>query len=145
MLGLLSDLLLVSATLGLAFWCRILSQRLRPAHTAEKEAGPPSVTPDIVEGLKERLIQLDSAIAVSASQVADRVARMEEMNRQADDRIGRMEMLLASLEDLEEESADRLLQEEVQRRDTIPAMATMPEERLPSFRAARNAVSGGRN
>lgn len=142
MLGLVSDLLLVSATLGLAFWCRMLSRRLALADSTAGKSAAPSVAPEAVAALEHRLAQLDAAISAQASQTADRAARLDEANRQADDRIGRMEMLLASLEDLEEESADRLLGDDARRRDPLPAM---PEEQIPSFRAARNMASGGRN
>ena len=140
MLSLLSDVLLIGATLGLAAWCRVLSLRLRAADEA-RPAGPerrPPAEPAAVAALEGRLAALEGAVAASLARLTDHAGRVGEANARADDRIGRMEMLLASLEDLEEESADRLLQEGAAR---APAPAE-PPERLPSFRAARHAVAG---
>lgn len=133
-LSLLSDLLLIGATLGLAAWCRQLSMRLRAF-----DAAPRADATDLAGRLSELAAQiapLEAVIAAASTDTIDRAGRVEAANRLADDRIGRMEMLLASLEDLEEENADRLLQ--------VGGPPTVdPVERMPSFRASR-LESGGR-
>lgn len=136
-LSLLSDLLLIGATLGLAAWCRLLSRRLRAADDAGAAPAAPSIDAGAVDALAAKLAALEGALAAASGRLSDHAARVAEANAQADDRIGRMEMLLASLEDLEEESADRLLQDAERSRDPAPA------EPLPSFRANRLAVAGG--
>ncbi len=96
--------------------------------------------PGAVYALAGRLTAIEEAVAAAATRLTDHTTRLADANAQADDRIGRMEMLLASLEDLEEESADRLLQGSD---PTRGSSAVEPAERLPSFRAARQVTAGG--
>lgn len=139
-LAFLSDALLIAGTAALATWCWILGRRLR-AIDATATTPVPAIPSEAVSRLEARMAELDAALATSASRASDHAARVDAANRAADDRIGRMEMLLASLEDIEEEHADRLLQDEGLR---VRAEADAPDESLPSFRAARHAASGGR-
>lgn len=127
-LSLLSDILLIAATVGLAVWCRLLSNRLRAFNAAD--AG----TEETIAALARRVDDLRTSIAAARIDTTGRDARIAELNAGADDRIGRMEMLLASLEDLEEESADRLLQ---------AATPGEPTDDVPSFRASRSPAAGG--
>lgn len=120
-IGLISDVLLLAATGGMALWCRILTRRLKAFNNLDTGLGGTIATLTLqVDDLK------DSLAAVTA-QSQDRGAVIEAANQQADDRIGRMEMLLASLEDLEAEATDRLLEEETAHQAEI----------VPSFRASR--------
>jgi len=121
-LTLLSDFILVAATVGMALWCRVLTQRLRAFNDLDKGLGATIATMTL------QVDDLQKSIAEATAQKDDRVERLEAANATADDRIGRMEMLMASLEELEEETAERLLSDP----DDVPDM-------LPSFRAARPA------
>lgn len=129
MLSLISDLLLICATLGLATWCWFLARRLRKFDAAEPH-GEIS-TPDPTERIEDLNARLDAA----ALAAVDRAIRIETATARADDRIGRMEMLLSSLEEIEEESIDRM---------TTDARFANDADSLPSFRATRSADNGGR-
>ncbi|UWQ18441.1 hypothetical protein [Jannaschia sp. M317] len=121
LLGLLSDLLLLSATIGMAIYCRVLSKRLRAFNDLETGIG------GTVAALSLQVDQLQSSLQAARSDVDDRTDRMTEGVAAADDRIGRLEMLMAGLEDLEAE-----LQE--------PLHATTQEDAdaAPAFRAFRH-------
>jgi len=126
---LISDVLLVAATLGMALWCRILSQRLKVFNDIDTGLG------GTIAALSLQVDDLKASIASAAAsaQGDDRARILSAATEKADDRIGRMEMLLASLEDLEEEASDRLL------RDPVPPVGIEP---MPSFRAARTVDFG---
>ncbi|SDY44799.1 hypothetical protein SAMN05444004_101466 [Jannaschia faecimaris] len=120
-LGFISDVLLLAATCGMALWCRTLARRLRAFNDLDAGHGGSIATLTLqVDDLKE-------SITAATEQTDDRSALLKAANAQADDRIGRMEMLLASLEDLEDEAADRVLD------NPIPERADV----LPSFKASR--------
>lgn len=120
-LGLISDVLLLAATCGMAIWCRMLSKRLRSFNDLDTGLGGTIAT------LTLQVDDLKASLAQATVQTIDRGASLDAATAQADDRIGRMEMLLASLDDLEAEAADRLL-------DTQPHDHA---EAVPSFRASR--------
>ena len=125
----ISDVLLVAATLGMALWCRILCQRLKAFNDIDTGLG------GTIAALSLQVDDLKASIASAAAsaQGNDRARILSAATDKADDRIGRMEMLLASLEDLEEEASDRLL------RDPVPPVDIEP---MPSFRAARTIDFG---
>jgi uncharacterized protein (DUF1778 family) len=125
----ISDVLLVAATLGMALWCRVLSQRLKAFNDIDTGLG------GTIAALSLQVDDLKASIASAAAsaQGNDRSRILSAATEKADDRIGRMEMLLASLEDLEEEASDRLL------RDPVPPVDIEP---MPSFRAARTIDFG---
>jgi len=125
-LGLISDVLLLAATGGMAIWCRTLSKKLRAFNDLDTGLGGTIAT------LTLQVDDLKASLAAATVQSKDRGASLELVIAQADDRIGRMEMLLASLDDLEAEAADRLL-------DPTP---TDDVDCIPSFRAGRRS---GRN
>lgn len=124
-LGLASDLLLLAATLGMALWCRALARR------PKVPAAPAGVPDKELAKLREEIAELRTALDDRPEAPPPDNAQEERLARSieaADDRIGRMEMLLASLEDLEESAADTIME----------AAADAPTaETLPSFRASR--------
>ena len=126
-LSFLSDILLLGATAGMAFWCRALRMRLKAVD------GIDARLEDRLTALGDKLRSLEEVATAAETSTDDHEARVKAVNADADDRIGRIEMLLASLEEIEEESADRLLQEPGH--EEVDAM--------PSFRAARPAAFGG--
>lgn len=137
-LGLLSDLLLLGATAGIALWCRHLAKRLRAFDDVDTGLG------GTIAALSKQVAALEASLAASrdaATQEAQtRAAGIDEAVARADDRIGRMEMLLTSLETLEEEAADRLLHDPYG--TAQPTHAHEPEEFEPGFRASRGQFSG---
>lgn len=123
-LGLISDVLLLAATGGMALWCRVLTKRLKAFNDLDTGLG------GTIAALKLQADDLQASIAVATEHAHDRGAALDEATTRADDRIGRMEMLLTSLEDLEAEAADRLLAE-----PTVDETVF-----VPNFRAARSAT-----
>lgn len=122
-LSLLSDILLLGATLGMVAWCFVLSRRLKSFEGVDESVA------DTVAGLAKQIEDLREKLAETQAEADDRGEKLTEATARADDRIGRMEMLLASLEDLEEETADRLMETTAE-----PPVV----EAMPSFRAARS-------
>ncbi len=97
-IGLLSDILLLAATLGMAAWCRILKRRLEAFDDVDAGLGGK------IAALSSQVDDLKASIAAAGERTEDHDTRLQAANAAADDRIGRMEMLLASLEDLEAEA-----------------------------------------
>lgn len=102
-LSLISDVLLLAATCGMALWCRVLTKRLKAFNDLDTGLG------GTIAALKRQVDDLQTSLATATDNTRDRNVALDEVNARADDRIGRMEMLLTSLEDLEAETADRLL------------------------------------
>lgn len=102
-LGLISDVLLLAATCGMALWCRVLTKRLKAFNDLDTGLG------GTIAALTQQVDDLQTSLGAATEHTRDRNVALEELNVRADDRIGRMEMLLTSLEDLEAETADRLL------------------------------------
>ena len=106
----------------MAVWCRLLSRRLKAADGVERNYGT------TIADLNRRLDDLKSSLASAVAEKDDRAERLRAETIRADDRIGRMELLLASLDDLEDRVADRFPAD-----PGDDAEATV----LPSFRASR--------
>ncbi|WP_298437058.1 hypothetical protein [uncultured Jannaschia sp.] len=122
MIDLLPDVLLLAATIGLAGYCHHLSRRLQAFDAADTTR---------VSMLDEWSHQVDAAkstLETAARTGHDLEQRLDGLVASADDRIGRMEMLLNSLDDLE---LDRHRREA----DEIAA-----SEVVPGFRAIRHAA-----
>ncbi|CTQ33246.1 hypothetical protein [Jannaschia rubra] len=126
--SLLSDILLLSATLGMALWCHLLTRRLRGFDDAEK--GPGAAIADLkvqVDALAERVAATTRATDAAAESLRAAIVA-------ADDRTGRMEMLMISLGDLEDRGAERLAE---------AAMVDVAVGPIPGFRAARTGDAAG--
>ncbi len=137
-LSLLSDLMLIAAALALATWCWQLSRRLRSqAPEGGQAAGEVS---DAVATLRREVGELRAAIAATR-RVEDRDnIRLVELNEAADDRIGRMEMLLSSLEDIENGDVGRSAESGAEGDQEVEALRH--PEPLPRFRASRGTFGG---
>jgi hypothetical protein len=94
-LSLLSDALLLTATLGLAIYCRSLTRRLRAFHDVENGLG------GTISSLSSQVDQLKAALDAAARIGDTRGAEIDAACARADDRIGRLELLLAAAEDSE--------------------------------------------
>ena len=125
-LGLFSDLLLLCATAGMAFWCRLLTRRLRAFNDVDNGVG------GSIAALTFQVDDLKASIVSSTRIIGERATQLDAASARADDRIGRMEMLLGSLEALEEEAADRLMRE-----PHSAIEGPEPAGFQPSFRASR--------
>jgi len=120
-LTLLSDLLLLVATGGLGVYCVVLARRLRAVDEAENGAG------SSVAAFSDEIADLKSAVADAHAETDGKSAHLTAEIEKADDRLGRLELLLAGLEDMEADLEDRL--------DAPPPEA---EEFVPTFRASRS-------
>ncbi|SFJ42216.1 hypothetical protein [Jannaschia pohangensis] len=118
-LTLLSDLIFVAATVGMALWCRVLTKRLRAFNDLEKGLS------GTIAAMSTQVDDLKASISAATAYRDDRLERLEAANSSADDRIGRMEMLMASLEELEQETADRLLSDAEVMPDSVPSFRAM--------------------
>ena len=128
-LSLISDVLLIAATGGMALWCRVLARRLRSLDDAETRDDGTSEIEASIARLTKEVDALNAAVATARFETDERGDRMKDQLAQADDRIGRMEMLLASFEEIEEQAAEG-----------VPEPAPAPEPAtplMPSFRARK--------
>lgn len=119
-LGLISDILLLGATGGMAVWCIVLSRRQASANDLDSKLR------ETIAGLELRVEGLKAECAEATARTAQREISLNTLIVTADDRIGRLEILLASLDDLEAEAANRL-----------QSATPEPGSPLPSFRASR--------
>lgn len=130
-LGLLSDFLLLGATAGIALWCGVLARRLRAFDDADSGLG------GTVAALSRQVTALEASLETATRAAQARAAALDAAldaaALRADDRIGRMEMLLTTLETLEEEAAERLLND-----GSDAARTHEPDEFEPDFRASRS-------
>ncbi|PWJ17411.1 hypothetical protein [Jannaschia seohaensis] len=125
-LPLLSDLLLLLATGGIGAYCWMLSGRLR---ALDKLEGKPAAAPeddDAVQALSARVAALQTDLAQAQEQADDKADQLRDAIAAADDRIGRLELLLAGMEDIEADLEAQL--------DTPDPE---PPEIVPTFRATR--------
>ena len=119
-LSLLSDVLLIAATGGMALWCRLLARRLRDLDNAEARDDGTSDVEARIAALAKQIEDLKIAAATTRFEIDERGERMKDQLGQADDMIGRMEMLLATYEDIETQT-EGLMREPAPAE--VPAMA----------------------
>lgn len=102
LLPLLSDLLLLIATLGLACVSLVLSRRGPPPPTVD------TTLPHRLDELVKRLEALECDVSARPISKADPTLerRLASATSAAEDRIGRLELLLAGLEDFEPPTGD---------------------------------------
>ncbi|MEM9796290.1 MAG: hypothetical protein AAF919_07360 [Pseudomonadota bacterium] len=92
-LSLLSDLILVLATIGVAIYARGVGRRVRRLADLDDGLGA------AVKDLSDHVDKLTALHGEIRSAVEAEAPRLTALTSQADERIGRMELLLASLED----------------------------------------------
>ncbi|WP_179380979.1 hypothetical protein [Jannaschia marina] len=117
-LGPISDLLLLLGTLGMAGWCIVLTRRLRSFSRLERDVRA------TVDNLRSQIDAAGASITSATAETQAREAALIALTSAADDRIGRIEMLMASFEDIEAEAADAL-------------HSDGGADPVPSFRASR--------
>lgn len=125
-LGLISDVLLLAATLGMAFYCRLLSGRLRAFNDLDNGIG------GTIAALSLQVDEMKASIEAVHIETDGHSDRLRAQIMAADDRIGRLEVLLAGLEDIEAEAAVRIDNIE---HDLEPIA-------IPAFRPSRPANEG---
>ncbi|GIT91636.1 hypothetical protein JANAI62_20930 [Jannaschia pagri] len=101
-LALLSDGLLVIATLGMATYCWVLSKRLAAPPSPAPQAAEIDHLTQAVDALRADVEALRNSPATEETLAPDPTAdQLAAQIDRADDRIGRIEILLAGLEEIE--------------------------------------------
>jgi hypothetical protein len=127
-LPLLSDFLLLAATLALSFYCWRLSRRLKGFDDAETGVD------ESVETMATKVAELEAALAESTAAKAEQQAQLDAAVERAEDRIGQLEMLIAAAEDVAAAVPE-----------AAPAPApTQQDIVIPSFRQARPSTGAMR-
>lgn len=122
-LSLISDILLVIATLGLAAYCVVLSKRLRAFSSLDEGMG------SNISALSEQVDRLHASLSEAQAKAATEKDEIVQAVADAEEKIGRLEVLLASLEDVEGDILDHPFEHHE---------ADAPDQ-VPSFRATRSA------
>ena len=94
---LVADTMLVAGALGAAFYCYILSARLRRFTDLEKGVG------GAVAVLSAQVDDLAKSLAAAQSTASGSVANLSEVSDRAEKAARRLELLVASLHDLPQE------------------------------------------
>lgn len=90
----ISDILLVAGALGAAFYCMVLSRRLRRFNDLEKGMG------GAIAVLSAQVDDMTRALEGARNSAQDSSATLTDLTGRADEVAKRLEMLVASLHDL---------------------------------------------
>lgn len=96
---LIADILLLAGTLGAAFYCMVLSARLRRFTDLENGVG------GAVAVLSAQVDDLQKALVLAQTQAKGSVATLDGVNGRAEAAARRLELLMASLHDLPQPAA----------------------------------------
>ena len=94
---LIADILMIAGALGAAFYCLVLSRRLRRFSDLEKGVGGAVAVLSMQVDDMTKTLQKAQASAAQSSQ------RLTELTERAEDAARRLELMLASLHDLPDE------------------------------------------
>lgn len=94
MIATISDILLVAGALGAGIYCLVLSRRLSRFTNLEKGMG------GAVAVLSVQVDDLTRALETAQKASLSSVAKLDELNRRAEQSASRLEILLASMHDL---------------------------------------------
>jgi hypothetical protein len=91
---LIADILMIAGALGAAFYCMVLSRRLRRFSDLEKGVGGAVAVLSVqVDDMNKTIRQAEKAAAESA-------ARLNELTARSEDAARRLELMIASMHDL---------------------------------------------
>lgn len=131
---LIADILLVAGALGAGIYCFVLSRRLRRFNDLEKGVGGAvAVLSAQVDDLTRTLETARTTASTSTESLGGLTDRAENVAR-------RLELLVASMHDLPENSGSEASQSRPERAEDV-APAEPPEPTEPIFR--RHATAGG--
>lgn len=128
-LGMIADVLMISAALAAAIYCHVLSRRLRAFTNLERGVGGAIAT------LARQVDELQRALNAARTAGDQSANRLDSANRKAEDTTRRIELLLAAMHDLPD-SAPAPKPAKPRRLRKTPA----PAADLPSFLRADNEV-----
>lgn len=100
-MGILADSLLILGTLGLGVFCLVLARRLRALGRLENGMG------GAIAVLSAQVDELTRTLATARTTAEDHSGKLEQQTRRAEAAVRRLELLLASLNDLPDSAAGR--------------------------------------
>ncbi|MCA8878630.1 MAG: hypothetical protein KDA73_01470 [Rhodobacteraceae bacterium] len=130
-MALISDILLIAAALGAAFYCLVLSRRLSRFTSLEDGVG------GAVAGLSQQVAEMTHALDRAHGEARASAGSLEESTRRAEAAARKLELLLASLHDLparEREEPDAVAPAKPQAQSQ-----TQPQPAGPTFRRSFGA------
>ena len=124
---LIADILMIAGALGAAFYCMVLSRRLRRFSDLEKGVGGAVAVLAVQVDDMTKTLQKAQVSAAQSSQ------RLTELTERAEDAARRLELMLASLHDLPDGPAAPAEVDE-------PAPAPEPEQAATIFSTRRGRI-----
>ena len=91
---LIADILLIAGALGAAFYCMVLSRRLRRFSDLDKGVG------GAVAVLSVQVDDMNRTIKLAEKAAAESAARLNELTARSEDAARRLELMIAALHDL---------------------------------------------
>jgi methyl-accepting chemotaxis protein len=98
------DILQTAATLGAALYCFILGRRLKSFNQLDKGVG------GAVAVLSAQVDELQNALETAEKSAADSAKTLSDLNERADSLSNRLELHLASLQDIPDTGSPKLVQ-----------------------------------
>ncbi|MBM9596135.1 hypothetical protein [Roseitranquillus sediminis] len=124
---LIADILMIAGALGAAFYCLVLSRRLRRFSDLEKGVG------GAVAVLSMQVDDMTKTLQKAQASASQSAQRLTELTERAEDAARRLELMLASLHDLPEAPTARA----EPMADAEPKPEPVREEPAPSIFSTR--------
>lgn len=124
MIEMISDVLLAAGALGAAFYCIVLSRRLRRFNDLENGVG------GAVAVLSAQVDELTKMMGVAQTQVVQSSGALSGITDRAEDAARRLELMVASLHDLPSEPPSQAASPPVAEEPLEQAIAEAQEEKL---------------
>lgn len=97
---LVADILMIAGALGAAFYCMVLSRRLRRFSDLDKGVG------GAVAVLSMQVDDMNKTIRLAEKAAAESAARLNELTARSEDAARRLELMFAAMHDLPVDQAD---------------------------------------
>jgi hypothetical protein len=127
---LIADILMIAGAMGAAFYCMVLSRRLRRFSDLEKGVGGAVAVLSVqVDDMNRTIRQAENAAAESA-------ARLNELTARSEDAARRLELMIAAMHDLPIDTDQARETEAPSASDDAPAPSIFSSRRNLGERAA---------
>jgi hypothetical protein len=93
-MDLIADILLTAGSIGAAFYCLVLSRRLREFHRLESGMG------GAIAVLSTQVDELTRTLSAARAAAGDSAAKLGDLTERSEQAARRLELMLASLHDL---------------------------------------------
>ena len=136
---LIADILMIAGALGAAFYCMVLSRRLRRFADLEKGVG------GAVAVLSVQVDDMNKTIRLAEKAAIESAARLNELTARSEDAARRLELMFAAMHDvpLEPASANAAAPEPAEETtDGNAAAAEHSEEPTPTIFSSRRNLGG---